>query len=307
MLASVVMAVYNGEKYIKETIDSVLNQSFTDFEFIIVNDGSTDNTTSILAGYTDKRIQIINQKNVGLSKSLNNGIAYAKGKYIARIDADDRCHINRLEKQLAYLSINQDVVLVGSNANIIDEEGNFLYTSEVIKSVENLKIFEEHNPFLHSSVIFKKEIFNQCKGYDEEIIHHFEDKLLWKKMFNYGKMVNLNEALIDYRITPNSITNKTRKAFILQKKISNAYMEGNTIDTEDYRKFIAMTQLSTCKKCSMYHNRIAKIYLLKHRNKKKAFEHIKRSFKNVPFNIGALKLIAYSLFVSKAPKNQNIQ
>ena len=307
MLLSVIMAVYNGEKYIKEAIDSVLNQSFTDFEFIIVNDGSTDGTVSILANYTDKRIQVIHQQNAGLSKSLNKGISMAKGKYIARMDDDDKCHTDRLTKQLEYLLANSGIALVGSNANIIDEEGNFLYTSQLPTNVTSSEIFYESSPFFHSSVVFKKEVFNQCGGYPEDIIHHFEDILLWKRMFDYGKMANLNEPLIDYRITPDSITNKTGKAFILQKKIINTYMKGDGINAEDYCKLIAMTRLSANKKLSMYHNRIAKIYLLMHRNKKKALLHIRRSFKNVPLNISAIKLLIYSFFISKAFKNQNIQ
>src|SRR5690606_30981639 len=99
----------------------------------------------------------------------------------------------------------------------------------------------------------------------------------------------------------------TRKAFVLQKKISDAYLEGKDVNAKDYHKLLEMTKLSIQKKHSMYHNRIAKIYLLKHHNKKRALEHIKLSLKNTPFNIRALKLLIYSFFVGTASKNQNIQ
>lgn len=308
MILSVVMAVYNGEKYIKESIDSVLNQSFTDFEFIIVNDGSTDDTTTILSGYTDKRMQIIHQKNVGLSKSLNRGIEIAKGKYIARMDADDRCKIDRFKKQLDYLSVHTDVVLLGSNSNVMDEEGNLLYRSNVLPVIENIEVFAKFSPFIHSSVIFKKQSFIACGGYPEDIIHHFEDLILWKKMFSCGKLANITEALIFYRITPNGITNKTKKAFVLQKKIIDAYLEGKGVNETAYGKLINLTNLRSYKRHSLYHNRIAKIYLINYHDRKRALKHIKLSLKNTPFNLSALKLLVYSLlFTSYKPKQQNIQ
>lgn len=307
MLLSVVMAVYNGEKYIKEAIDSILQQSYADFEFIILNDGSTDNTLAIIQNYTDHRIKIINQKNLGLSRSLNKGIALAKGEFIARIDADDSAHPHRFEKQLEFITKHSDVVLLGSNAHLIDKEGNYLYTSSLENSVEHLNIFETINPFFHSSVVFKKTVFEKCGGYNEAIIHHFEDKLLWAKMFAYGKLVNLNEALINYRITPNSISNKTREGFILQKKISNLYLTDGRIAPQDYQKFLELNKLSANRQHALYYNRIAKIYLLAHRNKKKAIQNAIFSFKSAPFNLGALKIIVYIFFITKTSKNQNIQ
>ena len=297
MILSVVMAAYNADKYIREAIDSVLNQTYTDFEFIIINDGSTDSTLSILHSYSDERIKIIDQANVGLSKSLNKGISIANGEYIARMDADDRCHIDRFKKQLDYLFSNLDVVLLGSNSNVMDEEGNFLYTTNVLTKVEDAKTFLKFSPFIHSSVIFKKEIFNKCQGYPEDIIHHFEDLILWEKMFRYGKMANLSEALIFYRITPGSITNKTGKAFVLQKKISSIYLKGGDVGKEIYDRFIELTHLSKNQQIALYYNKLAKIYLLQHKNKKMALKNIKLSLANLPFNFSALKLLAYSIFV----------
>lgn len=307
MLLSVVMAAFNAEKYIKEAIDSILKQSYTDFEFIIINDGSTDNTLAIIESYTDHRIKIINQQNVGLSKSLNRGIALATGEFIARIDADDSSLPHRLEKQMEFITKHSEIVLLGTNARIMDDEGNYLYTSNLESSVEHPSIFETSNPFFHSSVVFKKTIFEKCGGYNEEIIQHFEDKLLWAKMFAHGKLTNLDEALINYRITPSSISNKTKEGFVLQKKISNAYLNGNRIDPEDYQKFLALSNISTNQKYALYHNRIAKIHLIEHRNKKKTIKNIILSLKNVPFNLGALKIIAHTFFITKTSKNQNIR
>ena len=116
---SVVMAVYNGEKYLREAIDSILNQTFKDFEFIIVNDGSTDRTREILESFIDPRIVLIHQEHMGLTKSLNRGIALAKGKYIARQDADDISMAERLEKQFNFLESHENVALLGTAGHII--------------------------------------------------------------------------------------------------------------------------------------------------------------------------------------------
>jgi len=307
MLLSVVMAAFNAEKHIKEAIDSILKQSYTDFEFIIINDGSTDNTLEIIKSYNDHRIKIINQRNAGLSKSLNNGIAIANGRFIARIDADDSSLPHRLEKQLEVITKHSDIVLLGANAHMTDEDGNYLYTSSLENSIEHSSVFETSNPFFHSSVVFKKTVFDKCGGYNEEVIHHFEDKLLWAKMFAHGKLLNLEEALINYRITPNSISNKTKEGFILQKKISNAYLNGNEINAEEYQRFLDINKISTSKKYALYYNRIAKIHLFKHKNKEKAIQNAFLSFKRFPFNLGALKVLAYTIFITKTSKNQNIQ
>ncbi len=124
---SVIMSVYNGDKYLREAIESILNQTFTDFEFIIVNDGSTDNSLEIIESYDDERIKTINnKKNIGLTKSLNKALKFAKGKYIARQDADDVSLPNRFEKQVEYLDSHPEVALVGTSVYLIDENGKII-------------------------------------------------------------------------------------------------------------------------------------------------------------------------------------
>jgi glycosyltransferase involved in cell wall biosynthesis len=114
---SVLMSVYNGEKYLKEAVDSILNQTFSDFEFIVINDHSTDSTSEILFSYKDSRLKIIeNDENIGITKSLNKGLRLVSGKYTARMDADDISFNNRLEKQLQYLEDNPDVGVLGTMA-----------------------------------------------------------------------------------------------------------------------------------------------------------------------------------------------
>ena len=119
---AVLMSVYNGEKYLREAINSILSQTFNDFEFLIINDGSTDGTADILKSYTDSRIKIINnEKNIGLTKSLNKGLKIAKGEYIARQDADDISMPERLKEEVAFLEIHKDYAVVGTFVKILNE------------------------------------------------------------------------------------------------------------------------------------------------------------------------------------------
>ena len=115
---SVIMGVYNGAKYLKASIDSILNQSFTDFEYIIINDGSTDNTSDILESYNDRRLKIIEQKNIGLTKSLNKAIKLSKGVFIARQDADDISKKHRFKEQIKYFIDNPNKINEQKNKTI---------------------------------------------------------------------------------------------------------------------------------------------------------------------------------------------
>src|SRR3989337_2996755 len=120
---SVIMSVYNGERHLRESVDSILNQTFQDFEFIIINDGSKDQSKYILESYKDERIKLIHNKNMGLTKSLNIGISIAKGKYIARQDADDISEPERLKTQYDFMEANPGLGLIGSQFEVIKENG----------------------------------------------------------------------------------------------------------------------------------------------------------------------------------------
>ena len=124
---TVLMPVYNGEKYLRQAVDSILNQTFKDFEFLIINDGSTDKTLAILQEYKNKRVKIINnKKNIGLTKSLNKGLKLAKGKYIARMDADDISLSNRLRKQIDFLDKHNKIGVLGTQMKIINNSNKIV-------------------------------------------------------------------------------------------------------------------------------------------------------------------------------------
>jgi len=206
---SIVMSVYNGEKYLKQAVESILSQTFTDFEFIIIDDGSTDKSLEILKEFQqkDERIKLISRENKGLIYSLNEGVKMAQGEYIARLDADDVSDLNRLEKQLKYAKDN-DLVVCGTWAECIDNLGNRVNDMDYPPSIDKIKTFTLlHNPFIHSSVMFRKDVFEKVGGY-KPFFKHIEDYELWTRIVFKYKTGNIPEALLKYRLHEEQITNK---------------------------------------------------------------------------------------------------
>ena len=238
---SVLMCIYNGERYLKEAIFSILNQTFTDFELILINDCSTDRTGEILDSFSDSRIKIIkNNKNIGLTKSLNKGLLKALAKYVARQDADDLSHPDRLMKQLNFLINNKDIALIGSQSRVIDQNGKVIKSRGEYKALTHFGIYYQlmfGNPFTHSSVMFRKDvILDEFGGYNEEFRYN-QDFELWSRVIFGYKVANLSEILIDYRNHDISITKPTldnKKALEenfsrnigIQKKNINRIMNG---------------------------------------------------------------------------------
>ena len=227
---SVVMPVYNGEKYLRVAVDSILNQTFKDFEFIVINDGSTDRTQEILESYHDRRIIMIHQEHMGLTKSLNKGIALAKGKYIARQDADDISMPERLKKQFEFLENHEIVALLGTAAKIIDERGNYIHTREYPCDYFSIqKVIKEDNCFCHGSVMFRKKSFFDLGGY-REIFSTAQDYDLWLRFAENFEVENLPTPLYTRRFNPRSITLKNivfqRRMGIFAKRLAKARERG---------------------------------------------------------------------------------
>lgn len=203
---SVLMSVYNAEKYLKSSIQSVLNQTFTRFEFIIVNDGSTDNSMNIITSFDDERIKVIdNPQNMGLTLSLNSGLRKARGKYIARLDADDICFENRLYSQYTRME-EQGLLLLGGWAIEVDDEFNTTRILRPLTRCRDLRfklLFS--NSFIHSTIMFRREDAMKLGGYDESYICT-QDYDLWSRFSRIGRVGNIPEFLIYLRTTPNSIS-----------------------------------------------------------------------------------------------------
>ena len=200
---SVLMSVFNSEKWLKSSIDSVLSQSEDEFEFIIINDGSTDNTSSIIRSYNDDRIIIIEQGNIGLTKSLNVGLRIAKGKYIARIDADDISMPNRLVEQKKFMEVNTDIALVGSDAILIDENdqymGHAVYPTSHKMLIKRLKL-PLYSVFPHSSIFFQRDVIMKLNGYNENFIMSQDQDLYLRLLSEKHKIACINKPLVKLRI-----------------------------------------------------------------------------------------------------------
>jgi len=200
MIISVLTTVYNGERFLKETIQSVLNQSFPDFEYIIIDDGSTDKTREIIESFNDKRIKYYyygeNKGYFNLHNVVNFGLSKCSGKYIARLDADDICYPKRLQVQYDYLEKNKDIYMVGSSVEVIDDKGNYLHK---IKKKNYPSVFYKYhiaisNSFIHSSIMFR----NGKILYPSSNEHMFYCLLIFFKK----KIKNITNILIKYRMNP---------------------------------------------------------------------------------------------------------
>jgi glycosyltransferase involved in cell wall biosynthesis len=207
---SVVLPAYNCEKYIAKAIESVLHQTFTDFELIIINDGSTDNTESIIHTFDDQRIvYLINSNNQGLVYTLNKAITHANGKYIARMDADDICLQERLAKQKAFLDQNEDITVVASTIEFINEQeektGIWELDKQTITPAQIRRAILKQNCIAHPTVMMRSEILKNLKY--KEYQKNIEDYDLWLRLLNRGyKIAKLDEPLLLYRIHDTSIT-----------------------------------------------------------------------------------------------------
>lgn len=199
---SVIMSVFNGEDFLEQAITSVLNQTFKDFEFIIIDDGSQDRSLSIINSFKklDSRIKVITQKNQGLAKSLNTGIHHAQGKYIARIDADDLCYELRLEKQYSFMEANHSVDLIGSSVDVIDETGSITAVKKQLTSFD--EIYKKRffvSPIFHITFFGKKDFFVKNNGYRENFVYAQDYDLVLRGIDMGSIILNLEERLVQYR------------------------------------------------------------------------------------------------------------
>ncbi len=208
---SVLLPIYNSAAYLKTALQSLTDQHFSDFELIIINDGSTDNCEQIINSFNDSRIVYHkNKTNKGLIFSLNFGINIAKGKYIARMDADDICHPERFLKQVQFLSANENIAVVATTVNFINKNGEIAENWELdLKTIlptdiKNTMPFQ--NCIAHPSIMIRTEIAKEnlynynCKNR--------EDYDLWLRLLNKNySIAKLNEKLLYYRVHNHSITN----------------------------------------------------------------------------------------------------
>lgn len=196
---TVLMSVYNSEEYLREAIDSILSQTFTDFEFLIINDGSKDDSLKIIKSYKDKRIRLVSRENKGLVASLNEGIQLARGEYLARQDSDDVSLPSRLAKEVSFLENNPDIALVGSNYTVTDIRGKKLSTTNIFLNHDDLKMtLVTCNQYGHGTIMLRKSVLDKVGLYDSSV-GRVEDYDLWQRISRIAKVANLEDSLYLYR------------------------------------------------------------------------------------------------------------
>ena len=238
---TVIMSVFNGSEFLAESIQSILDQTFKEFEFIIVDDGSTDNSLDIIRSFesADSRIKVISKLNEGLAKSLNTAISISKGEYIARMDADDISYKNRLEKQYEFMQKNKSIDLCGCSMDIIDELGNV--TSEKIQASNNHEILKKRffqSPILHITFFGKKLFFLKNNGYREEFKYAQDYDLVMRGIDAGAKICNIKHKLVQYRdykqkIEPEKFIQQFRMTELIVKLSREREQFGKEVSTLD--------------------------------------------------------------------------
>lgn len=206
---TIILSVHNSELYLAETLDSIFEQTFTNFELIIIDDCSTDNTREIIKEYTNnnKKCQVYhNSSNQGLTKNLNFGIRYARGRYIARMDADDICAKDRLYIQYSFLENNSDISVVGSWVQFIDKFGTItgFFQPPTTDSLIKWELLFQ-NPLVHPSIMFRKEIIERFGNYDEKC-YCSQDYELWIRLYFQLKYAIIPKYLLQLRKHENNLS-----------------------------------------------------------------------------------------------------
>jgi len=219
---SIIMSVYNGEDHVRFAINSILNQTYANFEFIIIDDGSTDNTVNIIEEYreNDSRIKLVkNNDNIGLAKSLNFGIKKSVGKYIARQDSDDISHPSRLETQIKYFTKNKEIDILGCNSHLIDQNGNIFSSLSSFSGDLVYTLLKKNTLFAHGTVIIKRDVFDKIGMYNPSF-YYSQDMEFWMRCAIYNIKIDcLPIKLYSYRVTASSKDEQKLKV-ILRTKIN---------------------------------------------------------------------------------------
>ncbi len=217
-LISIILPVYNSEKYLQEAIESILNQSHKNFELLIMEDGSTDDSIKILNSIEDERVKIyLSENNLGQANQLNKGISISKGDFIAIMHADDIMYKDKLQKQLNFLAENKKIDICGCNVQLIGEKSEIW--KYPISNSACKDILLKSVPFAHPTILARKEIFtDQYEPYKQEMVP-VEDYDLWVRLANKYEYANINEVLLSYRIHSEQISqvNKSKEVQLIYK------------------------------------------------------------------------------------------
>lgn len=212
---SVLMPAYNAELFLADAIGSILQQTFKDFELIIVDDGSTDSTPNILSEFSkkDSRIRIIkNDSNLGIVQALNKGLLVCRGEYIVRMDADDISTPDRLSRQIPFMENHPEIVVLGASLSYIDAQGKSL---GVVRECSTSGSLLFANPLLHPTVVIRKRALDKIGVYYEEKYRYAEDYFLWLRLSKEGRIDAIPDVVLYYRISGEATRVRKLKSVIL--------------------------------------------------------------------------------------------
>ncbi|MBW1897872.1 MAG: glycosyltransferase [Deltaproteobacteria bacterium] len=234
---TVLMPVYNGENYLREAIHSILIQTFTDFEFLIINDGSTDRSVEIIESFADSRLILINnEKKLKLIETLNRGLKRAQGEYLARMDCDDISSLERLERQVAFMDAHPDVGVLGTGFQLIDSEGKMINNPVHFPSMHKILqwCLNFFSPIVHPSVMMRRKVVLEAGGYSREFIHA-EDYELWCRLSRLTRLDNLQDALLSLRKHETNITGAH-----LEEHLKNAKKIRQLMISESINEYVSI-------------------------------------------------------------------
>ncbi|MDF9801100.1 glycosyltransferase involved in cell wall biosynthesis [Catalinimonas alkaloidigena] len=286
-LITVIMSVYNGLPYLRDAITSILHQSFSDFEFLIIDDASTDESVNVINSYNDSRIQLYqNQSNIGLTASLNKGLKLAKGKYIARMDADDISEHTRIEEQISLMEKHADIGLCGSWYQIID--GRVI--KKPITHEEIMLGMLRRNPFGHSTIMIRASLLNKHKLIYNENFTSSQDYDLWSRIVEHTKAYNIPKVLVKYRLHTNQVSVKKEKEQLKnESKIKKQILQKVLADVSNkeiliHEKVIFNTHNISTKEFVSYVNFLKRL--------------LKANTKSLRYHSGKLYEFTYKLWLS---------
>lgn len=284
---SVVMPTYNAAEYIERSLESILRQSFEDYELIIIDDGSTDGTIELIEKQEDDRIHLIQREDEnGITSALNRGIDETRGQYVARHDADDWSSPDRFDKQITYLESHPDVALLGTGAYLVDEDGQQISRRRVLENprVENLI---EHNEFVHGSVMMRQDALADLGGYDERFVTA-EDYDLWLRLADAYSVANIDEPLYHFRQHDESIYGSNLETLKLYHVLATRRVAGG-FDDELYAAIQsenpkAAVEIFTNEERIWFHTELAR-ELIRYGNLRSGREHVHKAIRLNPTDL----------------------
>ena len=240
---SVLLPVYNGERYLREAVRSVLAQSFADFELLLLDDGSTDGSLAIAQGLAerDPRVRVVSRENRGLVATLNELLKLAQGELIARMDADDVCLPDRLQRQVAYLQAHPEVVCLGGDVELIDARGRYLTTLRMLVRDDEIQreAMQGHTTICHPCAMYRRAAIQALGGY-RGAFYPTEDLDLWLRLGEQGRLANLRGPVLRYRLHDESIShnNAQMQRSAARRSCEDAWrrrgVEGGRIAAQDH-------------------------------------------------------------------------